>query len=181
MRRDGTKLALLIDGANIHATARALGFEIDYKRLLTEFQSRGALVRAFYYSAIVEDQEFSAIRPLIDWLNYNGFTVVTKPAKEFDDGEGRRRLKRNMSVELAIDAMELAEYLDQIVLFAGDGDFRSLIEALQGRGVHVTVVSTIESRPPMVADELRRQADVFIDLMELRSKISREQRPPNHR
>jgi uncharacterized LabA/DUF88 family protein len=181
MRRDGTKLALFIDGANIHATARALGFEIDYKRLLTEFQSRGTLVRAFYYTAIVEDQEFSAIRPLIDWLSYNGFTVVTKPAKEFDDGEGRRRLKRNMSVELAIDAMELAEYLDQIVLFAGDGDFCSLIEALQGRGVHVTVVSTIESRPPMVADELRRQADVFIDLMELRSKISREQRPPNHR
>jgi uncharacterized LabA/DUF88 family protein len=172
---------LFIDGANIHATARALGFEIDYKRLLTEFQSRGTLVRAFYYTAIVEDQEFSAIRPLIDWLSYNGFTVVTKPAKEFDDGEGRRRLKRNMSVELAIDAMELAEYLDHIVLFAGDGDFRSLIEALQGRGVHVTVVSTIESRPPMVADELRRQADVFIDLMELRSKISREQRPPNHR
>jgi uncharacterized LabA/DUF88 family protein len=141
MRRDGTKLALFIDGANIHATARALGFEIDYKRLLTEFQSRGTLVRAFYYTAIVEDQEFSAIRPLIDWLNYNGFTVVTKPAKEFDGGEGRRKLKRNMSVELAIDAMELAEYLDQIVLFAGDGDFRPLIEAVQGRGVHVTVVS----------------------------------------
>jgi uncharacterized LabA/DUF88 family protein len=181
MRRDGTKLALFIDGANIHATARALGFEIDYKRLLTEFQSRGTLVRAFYYTAIVEDQEFSAIRPLIDWLNYNGFTVVTKPAKEFDDGEGRRRLKRNMSVELAIDAMELAEYLDQIVLFAGDGDFRPLIEAVQGRGVHVTVVSTVESRPPMVADELRRQADVFIDLMELRPKISREQRPPDPR
>jgi uncharacterized LabA/DUF88 family protein len=169
---------LFIDGANIHATARALGFEIDYKRLLTEFQSRGTLVRAFYYTAIVEDQEFSAIRPLIDWLNYNGFTVVTKPAKEFDDGEGRRKLKRNMSVELAIDAMELAEYLDQIVLFAGDGDFRPLIEAVQGRGVHVTVVSTVESRPPMVADELRRQADVFIDLMELRPKISRE---PDHR
>ena len=181
MRRDGTKLALFIDGANIHATARALGFEIDYKRLLTEFQSRGTLVRAFYYTAIVEDQEFSAIRPLIDWLNYNGFSVVTKPAKEFDDGEGRRRLKRNMSVELAIDAMELAEYLDQIVLFAGDGDFRPLIEAIQGRGVHVTVVSTVESRPPMVADELRRQTDVFIDLMELRPKISREQRPPDPR
>jgi uncharacterized LabA/DUF88 family protein len=181
MRRDGTKLALFIDGANIHATARALGFEIDYKRLLTEFQSRGTLVRAFYYTTIVEDQEFSAIRPLIDWLNYNGFTVVTKPAKEFDDGEGRRKLKRNMSVELAIDAMELAEYLDQIVLFAGDGDFRSLIEAMQGRGVHVTVVSTVESRPPMVADELRRQADIFIDLMELRPKISREQHPPDHR
>jgi uncharacterized LabA/DUF88 family protein len=181
MRRDGTKLALFIDGPNIHATARAVGFEIDYKRLLAEFQSRGTLVRAFYYTAIIEDAEFSAIRPLIDWLEYNGFTVVTKPAKEFDDGEGRRKLKRNMSVELAIDAMELAEYLDQIVLFAGDGDFRPLIEALQGRGVHITVVSTVESRPPMVADELRRQADVFIDLLELRPKISREQRPPDQR
>ena len=176
MARDGTKLALFIDGVNTHAAARALGFDIDYKRLLTEFESRGTLVRAFYYTVIVEDQEFSALRPLIDWLDYNGFTVVTKPAKEFDDGEGRRKLKRNISVELAIDAMGLADYLDQIVLFAGDGDFRSLVEALQGRGVRVTVVSTIESRPPTVADELRRQADVFIDLMELRPKIIREER-----
>jgi len=176
MARDGTKLALFIDGVNTHAAARTLGFDIDYKRLLTEFQSRGTLVRAFYYTVIVEDQEFFALRPLIDWLDYNGFTVVTKPAKEFDDGEGRRKLKRNISVELAIDAMELADYLDQIVLFAGDGDFRSLIEALQGRGVRVTVVSTIESRPPVVADELRRQADVFIDLMELKPKIFREER-----
>ena len=181
MARDGTKLALFIDGINTHAAARALGFDIDYKRLLTEFQNRGTLVRAFYYTVIVEDQEFSALRPLIDWLDYNGFTVVTKPAKEFDDGEERRKLKRNISVELAIDAMELADYLDQIVLFAGDGDFRSLIEALQGRGVRVTVVSTIESRPPVVADELRRQADVFIDLMELRPKIIREERPQGPR
>ena len=112
MARDGTKLALFIDDLNTYAAARALGFDIDYKRLLTEFQSRGTLVRAFYYTVIVEDQEFSALRPLIDWLDYNGFTVVTKPAKEFDDGEGRRKLKRNISVELAIDAMELADYLD---------------------------------------------------------------------
>jgi uncharacterized LabA/DUF88 family protein len=152
MARDGTKLALFIDGVNTHAAARALGFDIDYKRLLTEFQGRGTLVRAFYYTVIVEDQEVFALRPLIDWLDYNGFTVVTKPAKEFDDGEGRRKLKRNISVELAIDAMELADYLDQIVLFAGDGDFRSLVEALQGRGVRVAVVSTIESRPPTVAE-----------------------------
>src|SRR5467141_635640 len=130
MPRDGTTLALFIDGANAHATAKALGFDIDYKRLLTEFQSRGTLVRAFYYTATFEDREYFSVRPLIDWLDYNGFTVVTKPAKEFDDGEGRRRLKRNISVELAIDAMELADYLDQIVLFAGDGDFRSLVEAL---------------------------------------------------
>src|SRR5258705_881190 len=151
MPRDGTKLALFIDGINTHAAARALGFDIDYKRLLTEFRSRGTLVRAFYYTVIVEDQEFSALRPLIDWLDYNGFTVVTKPAKEFDDGEGRRRLKRNMSIELAVDAMELAKHVDRIVLFSGDGDFRSLVEAVQRRGVHVTIISSLRIKPPMIA------------------------------
>ena len=173
MPRDGTIVALFIDGANLYATAKTLGFDIDYKRLLKEFQSRGTLVRAFYYTAIIEDQEFSSIRPLIDWLDYNGFTVVTKPAKEFDDGEGRRRFKRNMSIELAVDAMELAAHVDEIVLFSGDGDFRSLVEAVQRRGVRVTVISTVSSHPPMIADELRRQADVFTDLMELQSKLGR--------
>jgi uncharacterized LabA/DUF88 family protein len=175
MARDGTKLALFIDGANLHSTAKALGFDVDYKRLLTEFQSRGKLVRAFYYTAVIEDQEFSSIRPLVDWLDYNGYTVVTKPAKGFDDGEGRRKFRRNMSVELAVDAMELAPHVDQIVLFSGEGDFCSLVEAVQRRGVHVTVVSTLASQPSIISDELRRQADAFTDLMELRSKISREQ------
>jgi uncharacterized LabA/DUF88 family protein len=167
------KIALFIDGANLYATAKTLGFDIDYKRLLKEFQSGGTLLRAFYYTAIIEDQEYSAIRPLLDWLDYNGYTVVTKPAKEFDDGEGRRRFKRNISLELAVDAMELAEHVDQIVLFSGDGDFRPLVESVQRRGVRVTVVSTILSQPPMIADELRRQADVFIDLVELQSKLAR--------
>ena len=171
--RGEDKIALLIDGANLHAATRVLGFDVDYKRLLEEFQSRGTLVRALYYTAIIEDQEFS-IRPLIDWLDYNGFTVITKPAKEFDDGEGRRKFKRNMSVELAIDAMDLAKYVDQIVLFSGDGDFRSLVEAVQRRGVRVTVVSTMASQPPMIADELRRQADVFTDLVGLQTKIGRD-------
>src|SRR2546421_4928320 len=149
MARDGTKLALFIDGLNTYAAARALGFDIDYKRLLTEFQSRGTLVRAFYYTVIVEDQEFSALRPLIDWLDYNGFTVVTKPAKEFDDGEGRRKFKRSMSIELAVDALEIANQVDNIMLFSGDGDFCSLLEAVQRRGVHVTVISSLRSKPPM--------------------------------
>ena len=175
MPRDGTKLALFIDGSNTHAAARALGFDIDYKRLLAEFRSRGTLVRAFYYTVVIEDQESSPLRPLLDWLDYNGFTVVTKPAKEFDDGEGRRRFKRGMGIELAVDAMELARQLDEIVLFSGDGDFRALVEAVQSRGVHVTVVSTIASQPPMIADDLRRQADVFIDLVELQSKICRDE------
>jgi len=166
--------ALFIDGANLYATAKALGFDIDYRRLLKEFQSRGALLRAFYYTAIIEDQEFTSIRPLVDWLDYNGYTVVTKATKEFIDASGRRKVKGNMDIELAVDAMELAEHIDQMVLFSGDGDFRPLVEAVQRRGVRVTVISTISSQPPMIADDLRRQADVFIDLVELRSKLARE-------
>jgi uncharacterized LabA/DUF88 family protein len=167
------RIALFIDGANLHAAAKTLGFDIDYSRLLKEFQSRGSLVRAFYYTVIIEDQEFSSVRTLVDWLDYNGFAVVTKPAREFDDGKGRRKVRGNMDIELAVGAMELAEHVDQIVLFSGDGDFRSLVEAVQRRGVKATVVSTISSQPPMIADELRRQADVFLDLVELQSKISR--------
>jgi uncharacterized LabA/DUF88 family protein len=174
MPSSSNKIALFVDGANLYATAKTLGFDIDYKRLLKEFQSRGILLRAFYYTAIIEDQEYSSIRPLIDWLNYNGYTVVTKATKEYVDASGRRKVKGNMDIELAVDAMELADHVDQIVLFSGDGDFRSLVEAVQRRGVRVTVVSTISSHPPMVADELRRQADVFTDLIELKSKIGRD-------
>ena len=174
MNNGEERIALFIDGANLYATAKALGFDIDYKRLLKEFQSRGTLVRAFYYTAIIEDQEFSSIRPLIDWLDYNGYTVVTKATKEFIDASGRRKVKGNMDIELAVDAMELAEHIDEMVLFSGDGDFRSLVEAVQRRGVRVTVVSSMASKPPMVADELRRQADVFIDLVELQPKIGRD-------
>ena len=174
MPSSSNKIALFIDGANLYATAKTLGFDIDYKRLLKEFQSRGTLLRAFYYTAIIEDQEFSSIRPLIDWLDYNGYTVVTKATKEFIDAGGRRKVKGNMDVELAVDAMELAEYIDQMVLFSGDGDFRSLVEAVQRHGVHVTVVSTISSQPPLIADELRREADVFTDLVELKAKIARD-------
>jgi len=168
------KIALFIDGANLYATTRTLGFDIDYKMLLKEFQSRGNLIRAFYYTALVEDQEYSSIRPLIDWLDYNGYRVVTKPTKEFVDSSGRRKVKGNMDIELTIDALELAPYIDNIVLFSGDGDFRSLVEALQRRGVRVTVVSTISTQPSMVADELRRQADEFIDIAHLVNKIGRE-------
>ncbi len=168
------RIALFIDGANLYATAKSLGFDIDYKRLLKEFQSRGKLVRAFYYTALVEDQEYSSIRPLIDWLDYNGFAVVTKPTKEFVDALGRRKVKGNMDIELAVDAMEMADHLDHIVLFSGDGDFRSLVEAVQRKGVRVTVVSTNSTQPAMIADELRRQADEFLDLIHLAAKIGRD-------
>jgi uncharacterized LabA/DUF88 family protein len=168
------RVALFIDGANLHAAARSLGFDIDYKRLLKHFQEQCHLIRAFYYTALVEDQEYSPLRPLVDWLDYNGFTMVTKPTKEYTDSMGRRKIKGNMDIELAIDVLEMAAHLDHVVLFSGDGDFRRLVEAVQRKGVRVSVVSTIRSSPPMVADELRRQSDNFIELEELSSLIARQ-------
>jgi uncharacterized LabA/DUF88 family protein len=167
------RIALFIDGANLYATAKALGFDIDYKRLLNLFRTKGRLLRALYYTALADDQEYSSIRPLIDWLDYNGYTMVTKPTKEFTDASGRRKIKGNMDIELTVDAMELAEHLDHIILFSGDGDFRTLVEALQHRGKRVSVVSTMNTQPPMVSDELRRQADQFVDLADMEQLIAR--------
>ena len=168
------KLALFIDGANLYGAAKGLGFDIDYKRLLELFARKGTLVRAFYYTAVAEDQEFSPLRPLVNWLDYNGFSVVTKPLKEFTDAAGRRRVKGNMDIELAIDVMEMSACIDHAVIFSGDGDFRRLMEAVQRRGRRVSVVSTIRTSPPMVSDELRRQADNFIELDALKAQIARE-------
>ncbi|MBI1384545.1 MAG: NYN domain-containing protein [Rhizobiales bacterium] len=168
------RIALFIDGANLYSTAKSLNFDIDYKNLLKHFSTKGRLIRALYYTAVADDQEYSSIRPLIDWLDYNGYTMVTKPLKEFTDSTGRRKVKGNMDIELAVQAMELADHLDHIVLFSGDGDFRSLVEALQNKGKRVSVVSTLVTSPPMIADELRRQADQFIELSELRGTIARD-------
>jgi uncharacterized LabA/DUF88 family protein len=170
------KIVLFIDGANLFAASKSLGFDIDYRKLLEAFRKRGYLLRAYYYTALIEDLEFSSIRPLIDWLDYNGYTVVTKPAKEFIDPQGRRKIKGNMDLELAIDAMEQARTADHLVIFSGDGDFTTLVEALQRKGRKVSVVSTLSTQPPMIADDLRRQADHFIDLISLRSEIDRH--PP---
>jgi uncharacterized LabA/DUF88 family protein len=171
------RIAIFIDGANLYSAARGLAFDIDYKRLLDLFSTKGRLIRAFYYTALVEDQEYSPIRPLVDWLDYNGYSMVTKPTKEFTDAMGRRRIKGNMDIELAIDMLEMAQFIDHAILFSGDGDFRRLVEAVQRRGVRVSVVSTIRSSPPMVSDDLRRQADNFIELQDLAPNISRNHHP----
>ena len=171
------RLALFIDGSNLYAATKALGFDIDYKLLRSEFMRRGKMLRAYYYTALIENEEYSPIRPLVDWLDYNGFSLVTKPAKEFTDAAGRRKIKGNMDIELCVDALEMAERVEHIVLFSGDGDFRSLVEAIQRKGARVSVVSTIRSSPPMIADDLRRQADNFIELEDLKDVIGRPPRP----
>jgi uncharacterized LabA/DUF88 family protein len=167
------KTAVFIDGQNLHSAAKALGFDIDFQRLLAEFTGQGSLLRAYYYTVTVEDAGYRSIRPLTDWLSYNGFTVVTKPARHYDDGEGRRTFKRNIGVELSVDALEIAKHLDQVVLFSGDGDLQPLVTALQRRGRRVTIVSTLRTKSPMIASELRRQADEFIELDNLRAVIGR--------
>lgn len=167
------RMAVFIDGANLYAAARGLGFDIDYRKLLELFANKARLVRAFYYTALVENEEYSPIRPLVDWLDYNGYTMVTKPTKEYTDAFGRRKIKGNMDIELAIDVMEISDQVEHIVIFSGDGDFRRLVEAVQRKGVRVSVVSTMRSQPPMVADELRRQADNFIELNDIANMIGR--------
>lgn len=172
------KIALFIDGANLYSAAKGLNFDIDYKKLLDEFRKRGVLIRAYYYTALVEDQDYSPIRPLVDWLDYNGFAVVTKVAREFTDANGRKRYRGDMDIEIAVDMMEMAARADHLVLFSGDGDFRRLIESVQQKGVRVTVVSTVKSQPPMASDDLRRQADSFVDLADLSNIIGRPRQSP---
>jgi len=158
------RIALFIDGANLYSAARGLNLDLDFRKLLESFREKAVLVRAYYYTAVIEGEEFSSVRPLVDWLGYNGFSVVTKAARRFTDPQGHSRIKGNMDIEIAVDMMEMAAHLDHIVLFSGDGDFRRLVQAVQSRGVRVTVVSTLKSQPPMIADDLRRQADDYIDL-----------------
>lgn len=175
------RTALFIDGANLYSASRNLGFDVDYRNLLEFFRRKAHVVRAYYYSAVVETEEYSPLKPLTDWLAYNGYTLVTKPAKEFTDATGRRRVKGHMDIELAIDMMELAPRIDHAVLFSGDSDFRRLVEAVQRRGVRVSVVSSIRTSPPMVADELRRQADQFVELADIAPEFTRRQMEPRTR
>jgi uncharacterized LabA/DUF88 family protein len=171
------RIALFIDGANLYSSARALNTDLDFSKLLAKYSAGGVLVRAYYYTAVIEGEEFSPIKPLVDWLDYNGFTVVTKPVKRFTDAQGHSRIKGNMDIEIAVDVLELSPRLDHVILFSGDGDFRRLVEVVQARGVRVTVVSTVRTQPPQIADELRRQADAFVDLSDLLPEIGRPRAP----
>lgn len=175
------RIALFIDGANLYSASRNLGFDVDYRNLLEFFRRKAHVIRAYYYSAVLESDEYSPLKPLTDWLAYNGYTLVTKPAKEFTDATGRRRVKGNMDIEVAVDMLELADRIDHAILFSGDSDFRRLVEAVQRKGVRVSVVSTIRTSPPMVADELRRQADQFLELSDIASEFTRRQTEPRTR
>jgi uncharacterized LabA/DUF88 family protein len=175
------RIALFIDGANLYSASRNLGFDVDYRNLLEYFRKQCRVIRAYYYSAVLETDDYSPLKPLTDWLAYNGYTLVTKPAKEFTDSTGRRRVKGSMDIEIAVDMLELSQHLDHVVLFSGDADFRRVVEAVQRKAVRVSVVSSIRTSPPMVADELRRQADQFLELADIAPEFTRRQTEPRVR
>jgi len=170
------RIAIFIDGSNLHSTSKTLDYDIDYRKLLDLFRGKGRLIRANYYTALLENDDYSPIRPLTDWLDYNGFHVITKRAREYTDRDGRRRIKGNMDVEMVVDMINIADVVDHILLFSGDGDFRAAIKAVQAKGTRVSVLSTLKSKPPMLADELRRQADSIIDLSDMGPLIGRPKR-----
>ena len=167
------KVSIFIDGANLYGAAKALNLDIDYRRLKQQFARYGRLVRIYYYTAIMDDAEYSPVRPLVDWLDYNGYHLVTKTIREYTDSAGRKKFKGSMDIDLTVDAMSAADHVDHIMIFSGDGDYKCLVEGLQKKGCRVSVVSTIVTQPPMIADELRRQADMFIELNDLRSYVER--------
>jgi uncharacterized LabA/DUF88 family protein len=179
--RTEDRVCLFIDGANLYSASRNLGFDVDYRSLLAFFRARSRLIRAYYYSAVLDTEEYSPLKPLTDWLVYNGYTLVTKAAREFTDQNGRRRVKGNMDIELAVDMLEMSPRMDHAILFSGDSDFRRLVEAVQRQGVRVSVISSIRTSPPMVGDELRRQADQFIDLADIAPEFTRRQTEPRTR
>ena len=177
---ENDRYAVFIDGANFHATTRTLGFEVDFEKLMKIFKSEGRLVRVYYYTALPDGTDYAPVRKLADWLDYNGYTMVTKQTRQFTDEEtGRRRMKGNMDMELALDMMKLSPHIDHAILFSGDGDFSRLLQEVESLGIRTTVVSTLSTKPPMLADSLRRQTDEFIEIDSLREAISRPPREPD--
>ena len=175
--KDNERFAVFIDGSNFHSTSKSLGFDVDFALMLDQLKQKGRLVRAYYYTALPHDGEVAPIRRLADWLDYNGYTVISKQTRDFyDSTTGTKRTKGNMDMELALDMLKLAPHIDHAVLFSGDGDFVRLLEEMQNRGLRVTVVSSAKTKPPIMADVLRRQTDDFIELNDVRDLIGRPAR-----
>lgn len=168
------KTIVFIDGPDLHGIARSTGVDIDFKKLKSFFQDRTHLVRAFYYTTVVVQDQHATIKPLVDWLEYNGFTLVTKPAKIRIGSDGRQHMNTNMRVELAVDALEFSQMADHVVLFSSDSAYCHLVATLQRRGKRVSIVSTLANNGAAVADDLRRQADQFIDLVDIAPSIRRK-------
>lgn len=174
---------VLIDGSNLYESARATGIRIDYKRLLALMNEDGTLLRSYYFTALRDKSIQAPLRATVDWLSHNGYVCVTKATKEWDEPVTRfneqgvqvtemvRKIKGNVDVDIVTYAFKCAHLVQEIYLFSGDGDFTIMVKELQERyALKVFVVSSIG----LVSTELRRQADKFIDLSNLRSDIGKE-------
>lgn len=161
----------LIDGSNLYESARAIGLQVDYKRLLELLNEDGLLLRAFYFTALRDKSIHSPVRKTVDWLRHNGYVCVTKETKEYTDAEtGRVKVKGNVDVDIATYAFINAQSVDEIYLFSGDGDFAIMVKELQNRyALKVKVVSSMG----LVSTELRAQADKFISLEAMREDIEK--------
>jgi uncharacterized LabA/DUF88 family protein len=168
------RIGLFIDGADLYSIRRLIGLDIDYLKFLDFFRARGRLVRAYYYTTVIYEPQYARLRSQFEWMSYNGFYMVTKPAQETTDDFGRRHLRNRMDVELATDMMEMAPYLDHIMLVSGAGELRPAVAAVQRRGVHVTLISALNARPPLLDPELHRQADTVEDLRSMAPAIARD-------
>lgn len=168
--------ALLIDGKNFYSTACALDITVDWKLLHQEISRQCRLMQALYFTTLPkgeDEHDHIAAKPTLDWMEYNGWTVCTKPGRAFVDHDGRRKIKGNTDVELAVAAMKLTPHVGHIVLCTGKADYVPLVAYLQETGTRVTVLSSKAVSPPMIADDLRRKADDFIDLDDMRTTICR--------
>jgi uncharacterized LabA/DUF88 family protein len=169
----GERIAVFVDGANIHATLRQLDFQFDYKLLREFFGDCGELLRSYYYTAMKPDGQNDSVKPLVDFLQLNGWTTITKPFR-YQGEPGEITIKGNLDCEITVDMIRMSEFVDHLVLFSGDGDFRYLIEHLQDRGKRVTVASSRVTKTAVLSNELAKQADNFIELETLKLFAGRE-------
>ncbi len=162
------RIALFIDGANVYAAAKRLGWNFDHRKILEHFATQGRLYNAFYYTAVpypIDDKQ----KRFTDALTYMGYTVRTRPLREATDESGQTYRRANLDIELVTDLLTTEGQYDVAVLLTGDGDFERPVEVLRARGKRVVVTSILE----MTSYELRNAADTYVDLGSLRDQVER--------
>jgi len=164
------RVAIFIDGENIHYSAKHLNMRMDYLKLCKILAGSRRLVRSYFYTAVSNQSEGKI--DFINFLKLNGFKVVTREVKSFSEGDGATRSVRNaLDMQMALDVIEMSEHLDTVVLCTGDGDFRPLVDALVRKGKHVEVCGLRE----MTSTDLIAGSDVYIDLDSLKNQVALEQ------
>lgn len=171
------RLAIFIDGQHLFSASRNLGFDVDYRNFLECFRKKGKVIRAYYYAVHVDNGEYSPLKPLTDWLAYNGYALSMRTTTEHTDSQGRRRIPHT-DLEMLADMFGIADHVDHMVIVTGNGGYCRGVSLIQQRGVRVSVLSSIKTDSPMLSDDLRRTCDQFIELQEIKSEFTRVNREP---